>query len=241
MTRTRLGAPALLFGAFLLAFLAGPDLTGAPAPAEKSSAAKRSARTKVPSPGKRLLAAYKNLRKAKSYSTTLEVQGGLSNTPDHKLFQLAVRESFDGKVFRTLMHVPGMKTFKTAKKGVRYHSGYWRSVLSDKEGKMLHSFFEFPQDVLRQALRHAKNGKWIDAPGTKDDDPEPDADVDDPQESDDPRGRKGKTIVSRKGEKAKGEDADLTTMPRVLLITAPTKEALSHYIRVENSGCLGGG
>jgi hypothetical protein len=242
MTRTRSGPLALLLAAFVFSVLAGPVLTGAPSPAEKKSASKRSRKGKVPSPGKQLLQAYKNLLRTKSYSTSLKVEGGLSNTPDHKLFQLAVRESYDGKIYRKLMHVPSMKTFKTSKKGVRYYSGNWRSVLADKEGKILHSFFEFPQDVLKQALRHAKNGKWIDTPRAEvneSDDADEDGDESDAA-SDKPRG-KGKTIVAKKGKKKSGKVADLSSMPRVLVITAPPKEALSHYLKVENSGCLGGG
>jgi hypothetical protein len=239
MTRTRSGPVALLLGAFVFSVLAGPVLTGAPAPAEKKSAAKKSKKTKIPSPGKQLLQAYKNLRKTKSYSTTLTVEGGLSNTPDHKLFEFAVRESYDGKIYRQLMHVPAMKTFKTSKKGVRYTSGIWRNVYSDKDGKILQSFFEFPQDVLKQALRHAKNGKWIDTP--KADESDGSEDADDESDVDTKKGGKGKTIVAKKGKKKSGKNVDVASMPRVLLITAPPKEALQHYIKVENSGCLGGG
>jgi len=197
----------------------------------------------IPSPAAKLLEATKNLAKAGGYRTQLEVQGGLSKTPDHALVQFAVRQSYDGQVYRELLHVPAMKTFKTAKKGVRYFEGYWRSVLADRDGKMLNSFFSFPQQVLAQALRHAKTGEWIDAGGVVAPATDGDADGDSSSaagENDDEKGASGKTVVVGEGGDATSTDG-ARSLPRVMRIEAPTREALQHYIAVENSGCLGGG
>lgn len=203
----------------------------------------------IPSPAAKLLEATKNLAKAGGYRTQLEVQGGLSKTPDHAIFQFAVRQSYDGQVHREMLHVPAMKTFKTAKKGVRYFEGYWRSVLADADGKMLNSFFNFPQQVLEQALRHAKTGEWIDAGGvlapagegaTATDGAAGGDSSPEVGENDDAKGAGGKTVVVGEGGDAKSTEG-ARSLPRVMRIEAPTREALQHYIAVENSGCLGGG
>ena len=45
-------------------------------------------------------------------------------------------------------------------------------------------------------------------------------------------------MVSKK--RLSGEEAE-AIMPTVMLVETPTREALNHYLAVENSGCLGGG
>jgi hypothetical protein len=209
--------------------------------------------SKLPTPAQQLAKAFKNLRKVESYRTVLTVEGGLSNTPDHKLFQIAVRESYDGQIYRTLLHVPEMKTYKYPSKGVRYFEGYWRNVVSDTEGKMLHSFFKFPQEVLELALRHAAAGRWIDlekpseepAVAGEKDEKKADGEKSGEEVSESGGGYelegspRGKTVVG--GDDAASKSDETVRMPRVMVIEAPAKEALEHYIAVENSGCLGGG
>jgi len=242
---------SLTLGALLAALVVGTVC-----PRDSLGAAPIGAKKKIPSPQKQLLTAYKNLLKQKSYRSTLTVEGGLSRTKDHDLYQKAVSATYNGEVYRNLLHVTNMKSFKTGKKGVRYIQGGWRSIHADRQGKMLDSFFKFPQDVLRQALRHVKrSGKWV----------EPAADDEAADEDDDDKGKgKGKGKGKAKGKdrdkdeaknkskgKGKGRTAvgekrgskgdDDVRVPRVLLVEAPIKEALEHYLTVEKSGCLGGG
>ncbi len=253
MTSSRLRPRTLLAFTALAVFAAGNVIQAGPGPLNPSPKGKSK---KVPSPAKALAQAYKNLSKQKSYSTSLSVEGGISDTPDHELSQVAVRETYNGDIYRSLMSIPGKKTFKTPKKGVRYISGYWRNVVSDREGKMLDSFFRFPQDVLKQAMRHAKRGKWQDLASSdetgadkkdskkskKSSKSKKKSDDDDYElEGDSKKKRRGKTSVAKKGKKSKKTEEVDIDMPTTILIEAPTKEALNHYLTVEKSGCLGGG
>ena len=119
---------------------------------------------KVPSPHSQLVKAAKALSKIKGFKTTLTVRGGLSNVADHKIHQFAVKETYQGDIYKGLIHVSAKESFKTPRKGVRFIEGAWRNIYSDPDGKMLQTFFNFPQEVLKQALRHAKkSGRWLDA------------------------------------------------------------------------------
>ena len=194
-----------------------------------------SSKKKVPSPYSQLAKAAKNLSKIKGFKTTLTVRGGLSNTKDHKIHQFAVRETYQGDIYKGLIHVSAKESYKTPRKGVRFIQGAWRNIHSDPQGKMLQTFFNFPQEVLKQALRHAKkSGRWLDAEkpvaeaGKEPAKPAEEIELED----------SGKTVVSKK--RPAGEDAE-AIMPTVMLVETPTREALNHYLAVENSGCLSGG
>ena len=194
-----------------------------------------SSKKKVPSPYSQLAKAAKNLSKIKGFKTTLTVQGGLSNTKDHKIHQFAVKETYQGDIYKGLLHVSAKESFKTPRKGVRFFEGAWRNIHSDPQGKMLQTFFNFPQTVLKQALRHAKkSGRWLDAEKpVAEADKEPAKPAEELELED-----SGRTVVSKR--RPAGEEAE-AIMPTVMLVETPTREALKHYLAVENSGCLGGG
>ncbi len=215
---TRVFLPALIFTACTGLLFAGD-----------------SAKKKVPSPYSQLVKATKNLSKIKGFKTTLTVQGGLSNTKDHKIHQFAVKETYQGDVYKGLIHISAQESFKTPRKGVRFIEGTWRNIYSDPQGKKLQTFFNFPQEVLKQALRHAKrSGRWLDA------DQAEDAGVANPAKPADELQLEGsgRTVVSKKRLSDKEAEA---IMPTVMLVETPTREALNHYLTVEKSGCLGGG
>ena len=190
---------------------------------------------KVPSPHSQLVKAAKALSKIKGFKTTLTVQGGLSNVADHKIHQFAVKETYQGDIYKGLIHISAQESFKTPRKGVRFIEGAWRNIHSDPQGKKLQTFFNFPQEVLKQALRHAKrSGKWLNAgqaaaEGRKN--PARQADEIELEGS-------GRTVVSKKRLSEKEAEA---IMPTIMLVETPTREALNHYLTVEKSGCLGGG
>ena len=190
---------------------------------------------KVPSPHSQLVKAAKALSKIKGFKTTLTVRGGLSNVADHKIHQFAVKETYQGDIYKGLIHVSAKESFKTPRKGVRFIEGAWRNIYSDPDGKMLQTFFNFPQEVLKQALRHAKkSGRWLDAEKpVAEADKEPAKPAEELELED-----SGRTVVSKR--RPAGEEAE-AIMPTVMLVETPTREALKHYLAVENSGCLGGG
>ncbi len=190
---------------------------------------------KVPSPYSQLVKAAKALSKIKGFKTTLTVQGGLSNVADHKIHQFAVKETYQGDIYKGLIHVSAQESFKTPRKGVRFIEGAWRNIHSDPQGKKLQTFFNFPQAVLKQALRHAKrSGKWLNA-----DQPAAEAGKNPARKADEIELEgSGRTVVSKKRLSEKEAEA---IMPTIMLVETPTREALDHYLTVEKSGCLGGG
>ena len=197
--------------------------------------AEDSSRKKTPSPYSQLAKAAKNLSKIKGFKTTLTVQGGLSNTKDHKIHQFAVKESYQGDIYKGLIHISAQESYKTPRKGVRFFQGAWRNIYSDAQGKKLHTFFNFPQEGLKQALRHAKrSGRWLDADQAA---AEGEKNPAKPVEELELEGS-GKTVVSQK--RLSGEEVE-AIMPTIMLVETPTREALNHYLTVEKSGCLGGG
>ena len=197
--------------------------------------AEDSSRKKTPSPYSQLAKAAKHLSKIKGFKTTLTVQGGLSNTKDHKIHQFAVKESYQGDIYKGLIHISAQESYKTPRKGVRFFQGAWRNLSSDAQGKKLQTFFNFPQEVLKQALRHAKrSGRWLDADQAA---AEGEKNPAKPVEELELEGS-GKTVVSKK--RLSGEEVE-AIMPTIMLVETPTREALNHYLTVEKSGCLGGG
>ena len=197
--------------------------------------AEDSSRKKTPSPYSRLAKAAKTLSKIKGFKSTLTVQGGLSNTKDHKIHQFAVKESYQGDIYKGLIHISAQESYKTPRKGVRFFQGAWRNIYSDAQGKKLQTFFNFPQEVLKQALRHAKrSGRWLDADQAA---AEGEKNPAKPVEELELEGS-GKTVVSKK--RLSGEEVE-AIMPTIMLVETPTREALNHYLTVEKSGCLGGG
>ena len=223
----------------LVAGLCATLTFGLAATAAASPEPRQPKKVKVPKPATALKKAYAQLRKkTKSYDVTASIHGGLSNDSSHKIVTTNVRESYDGTVYRSqLMHIPAMKAYRTRTKGVGYFNGVWKDVLTDRTGKRMDRLFAFPEVILERALRHARTAEWLE-PKESDEDSE-DVSVDD-VEAEDLSGDtpKGKTVVVKKGKNSK---AETVRMPTTLRVEAPTKEALAHFVEVENSGCFSGG
>lgn len=232
-----------------LALFLAPELHAAPdeAPTAGDSEAKD-----WPDAGKVLSGALKALRKEKGYDVTLSVDGGIADSGDHQIDELAVRETYSAKVFRTqYMHVPDMKTFRRyPDKGTRFSDGVWRHIQSDEKGNVMNRLFKFPAEALADAAKHAKVAAWVptSVPTAKDleteaNERELDAELEDLDRElaklsgEEPK-TKGRTVVARPD--AKKAEA-IARLPRTLRVEAPPEVALTHFLKVENSGCLSGG
>jgi hypothetical protein len=232
----RVRAPALLCACLLIATSVG----GGP----QAAAGRRSSRVKVPSPTKALQTAFKKLAKSKSYAVKVTVNGGLSDKEDHALVQRTVAESYAGEVYgpTRLMHVPAEKVYRFPTKGVAYIDGVWRNILSHRRTVLLQRLFKFPEIVLRRALANApRTGRWLDLPeagGEKG----KEAEADDPSGESTGKEPAGKTAVggASPGNTAKDGSGD-APQPRIVRVEAPPKEALEHFLEVQNSGCMSAG
>ena len=215
------------------------------APGEKPEAKPEKAGAegkKLPNAGKELLNVFKNLTKAKNYNVAVRIEGGLSDNPEHRVTTANVRETYAGDVFKSqarsqLMHLPTMHVFRTPDAGA-IRSGVWKNLLSEPAGVKMHRLFSFPETILERATRYQAAAQWVDGE-------EKDAEAEaSPEEGDDAGeakaapAAKGKTIVVGPG---KGGKTVSTSLPRIIRVEAPTKEALAHFLEVENSGCFGGG
>ena len=214
-------------------------------------------RKKAPSAAKALKQVHKSLHKAKNYSVTLKVEGGIAKDADHSISDRAVSEEYRGVVYRNkMMHVPGMKSFRTPKKGVKFTGGQWKILASDKKGAVMERLFNFPLAAVGDAAKFAKKAEWVvtEAKGGENSESkskageDSDLDSDDASESDEAKaedskkGKKNKRTAVKKGRGAKdaGKEA-AENLPNVLRIDTPPKAALTHFLKVENSGCLSGG
>lgn len=191
----------------------------------------------LPSPARRLKEATKNLVRAKSYEVGASIRGGISKNAEHRIEELTVRQSYSAQVYQHVMHVPALKAYRTPKAGVRQYQGYWRNILSDRNGVLCERLFPFPEVLLTRALRHSSRAEWLveekqedgaSAASTEDD---ADSEARTPEDS-----RRGRTVVGthKDGESGRKD-------PRFIRVDTPVKEALQHVIEVENSGCLSGG
>ncbi len=244
----------------VLSLCLAPTALAAPASSKKK---------KRPSASKQLKAAFKNLSKAKYYEVSLKIQGGVSKDADHTISTAAVRETYQGNVYSNkLMHIPGMKAFRTSKKGVYYTGGMWRHMTGRGKATVMNRLFTFPQIALYKANRYASRAKWVESSIAKpaeykELDFDLDVDKDDEGKGTDEEKKKakkkskksatrkksskrpskktsknrGKTVVVSKKENKK--DGEL--IPRIVRVKTPSKEALAHFLAVENSGCLSAG
>jgi hypothetical protein len=235
-----------------LTVLAGPlvflavnePLVARPASSEKKAEAKTGEKKgEEPSAGKQLLLAAKKLSDATSYEVALRVEGGLSNNAEHRLDSVTVRQSYRGGVYRNeMMHVPQMKVYRTARKGV-YATG--RSLLSDREGVLMDRLFSFPLDIVSKASKNAKQAQWVRKPVAEErsgvidlsDDDEDSAEGESVKEPDAGKKPGSRTVVVKPNQKT----ASAAPMPRFVRVEAPPKEAVEHFVTVEKSGCFGGG
>jgi hypothetical protein len=214
---------------FLFPLLAGSLLAvGSPA----SGAPKK----KPPSPSKQLKSAYTKINRAKSYRVSASIVGGVSDNEQHKMNQRTVAESYEAEVYRKVMHVTNLKAYRTPKKGTLLAEGVWKNLLADRDGKKCDRLFPFPEVLLVRALRYARAAKWV-----KDPDADPEEEKDKPDKP--ARGEDEEEVGESSGRTevagtAEDEDGDL---PRYIRVDTPVKEALTHVLEVESSGCLSGG
>lgn len=176
----------------------------------------------APDPLKVLKKAASNLAKESrdGYAATLEVEGGLSKSTDHRLdVMTTVQESYKGEIRREVMHVPAMNVFRTSQKGALSDGVQWYQLQALPEGKKLDRLFAFPVDLLAKAVAKPEKIEWL--PSTEQ------AKETEEEES------VGHTSVARQ----------LTTeqLYHRIRVQVPDEEALQYFIEVQNSGCLSGG
>jgi hypothetical protein len=95
----------------------------------------------------------------------VDIQGGISDKEDHSLLQRVVAESYEGKVYGNLMHVPAERAYRYPTKGVAMIDGQWRNILSNRKTVLLQRLFTFPEALLARALALAPAGAtWLDDP-----------------------------------------------------------------------------
>ncbi|MBI4583587.1 MAG: hypothetical protein HY717_06165 [Planctomycetes bacterium] len=227
----------------------------------ESGEAKEKAAPERPKAETQLLAAFKNFKNHKGYKVKMTVIGGITSDPQHVVSSPTVRDQYSGEVYQSTMYVTASETYpykayRTPKKGVSYIDGMWRPILAHRPGVRLDRLFAFPEDILVQAAKHSKTARWLEDAVAKEEsseasaNDEEDEDDDDEEDEDDVDKDPGKDKDKAKGkEKAshkttavtKKSAAQLASMPRVLRVEAPPKEALNHFLQVEKSGCVSGG
>ncbi len=234
MRRIRFGA------GFLAAGVVGWGLWVLSLGALGTSAANADQRKDVPAPASILAQAYKNLVKSGSYETTIAITGGVTKRDDHKVTHPTVRQNYEAAVVtsprRPIMKVTRPRAYRTPSGGAIESAGIWRNIHSDRQGKRMDRLFAFPETVLARALKHKRAAEWVERSKKKKKGAKRSKGKKDEKLSSDAKTKKkGKTSV------AKGRDAEKPPLPGYIRVNAPTKEALQHFIEVENSGCFGGG
>jgi hypothetical protein len=235
---------------------------GLPVLAAEEKPGGKSAPPEIPRPDARLLEAVKGLKAHPGYKVRMSVTGGLSDRADHAVTTLTVNDQYGGEVFQGVMSVTSsptypFKAFRTPKKGVSYVEGMWRPILAHLQGVRLDRLFAFPEDVLAQALKHSRTARWADleqrrAAASEDEEDETndgiaededDAGDDEEVEEDEGDEDQDAEAKRRKTEVVKEDKASpkRLAMPRLILVEAPVKEALQHFLQVEKSGCISGG
>jgi hypothetical protein len=176
----------------------------------------------APDPLKVLRIASKNLAqtaKKQGYTTSVEVEGGLSKTADHRLHMTTVRESYSGEIRGDVMHVPAMQVFRTSDKGALFDGVNWAALQARAEGKKLDRLFAFPIQLLATAVQKPESVEWLasteEAPVIEEE------------------GTSGHTAVVKK----RSQDQIYHRMR----VQVPDEEALQYFVEVQNSGCLSGG
>ena len=197
---------------------------------------------KIPAASKALREAFKLLKKQENFEVQLQVAGGISDNEQHKITELAVRETYLGSVYgNKVMHLPKLKSFRTPKSGARFVQGMWRRITADKKGVVMDRLFKFPLEALGDAAKHAKTAQWR----------EPEEEDEESDSESRSRKRRGAKRDGDRDEKGDGggrtvvggadDDEDSAPRPTKIIVEAPPKEALAHFLKVENSGCLSGG
>lgn len=183
--------------------------------------------------------ATKNFAKAKSYRVELAVTGGFADDASHAVTERVVTESYLGDVHSGMMHLPGVKAYRTMARGTVQWEGTWKDILSVRQTVRVARLFRFPEEVLANAFKHApRGGQWVEP--EKEAAPAAEPAAAEPEEGDDDEVGPASTTTAVAGSKGAGAVAE-PEVPRVIRVEAPPEEALRHIIEVQNSDCFGGG
>jgi len=205
-----------------------------------------------PSPGKVLRESVKKFVKANSYRVKAEIVGGFSDREDHKVTDGKVKEAYEAEVYGKLMHLPKEKAFRTGKTGAAYVDGAWRYIQSNLKTVRFQRLFPYPRVLLGRALASSRTARWVQhkkAPVNLLEGGD-DGKVD-KKKSKKKKKKKRKIKKKKKSSSATvvekdtvAKKAETKTDPnafRFLRVDAPPKEALRHFIEVQNSHCFGVG
>lgn len=210
-----------------LAALAGLLVLLGPAPVALGGDAK------TPSASKILAESFKRLVNSRSYRTKISVEGGVTESRQHKLSTTTVNDTYIGTVHSGVMQVSNPIAFRTptSGRGVIRKDGKWKQILAAQDGARMDRLFIWPQIIMQRALKYRSTAEWIE--GGKSGKKQASKKRAKREASDTPRN--GRTSVVRTG------DETTTYFPGTIRVETPTREALKHVIEVENSGCLSGG
>ena len=153
------------------------------------------------------------------FTTQFSVAGGMSNKSDHVIVDQAVGERYMGKTRGAGMFLPERQIFRTPTKGAEFNGDFWRVLQSTAAGKKLDSRVAFPERVLQEASKTAKDVEWLESKVP------------------------AKVIKREKpsGRTAVGGNSHEEKVYHRMRVTLPSEIALKYFIDMQNSGCLSGG
>ncbi len=161
------------------------------------------------------------------YQVQCDVQGGLSNKANHKVWMFQVYEQHQGQVRGDLMYMPERKIYRNPLKGAILIGEYWEPLFNDPAGERIQRIIAFPAQVLLDALSSKAKIEWIEPPEKINiNDPDYVEPMDAPLEPDEGGG----TAVVEKKQPSY----------RRLRVDAGEKVAVHYFTQIQNSGLLGG-
>ncbi|MGE4612949.1 MAG: hypothetical protein AAEJ46_01210, partial [Planctomycetota bacterium] len=98
------------------------------------------------------------------YQVQCDVQGGLSNKADHKVWMFQVYEQHQGQVRGDLMYMPEQQIYRNPQKGAILIGEYWEPLFNDPAGERIQRIIAFPAQVLLDALSSKAKVEWIEPP-----------------------------------------------------------------------------
>lgn len=171
---------------------------------------------KKPDATKMLKKVVRSFAKEKNYQIKLEVRGGFSNTPDHKVPAPRVLQSYEADYLRgsiPVMQVSSPQVIRTPEKGAIRSAGNWMQLLAVSEGAMVERLFSFPDQVIVDAITSGASVSW----------------------------KASETKKERDGDGLTGVVREVEVQPNVLLVEVPTRVAIKRYTTIQNSGCTSEG
>ena len=183
---------------------------------------------KTPKAKEALKRAAKAFAKIKSYDVRCQVRGGLSTSVDHKLDSTTVSRDYEARTYRGVMEVASPMAYRRGAAGAIYDSEkkVFKALMGNAAGTELQRLFPTPEELLFEASRFGKKVRWIVEP------------------------RKAETAVAKPEEQREGTreretgEASLEAgkvQNGIIAVALPAKVSLKRFVKVQNSGCLGGG